>query len=196
MKTKGKGKYSNKVREILNNEENDGISMTENLTSTLNPVSTINLSSSIASLNNINLILASSNNRNALLSSSSSNYVNSLSNNIDSSSSSLNNINASSSIAPANDNSTSALSDSINGATTSPNDLMFSSQKFSSNVWLYATKSDDGCIARCNLCDYTCSSKSHSTSTIRYHLIHKHKKHDLVINQSSSTSTPKIRERF
>ncbi|CAF3997905.1 unnamed protein product [Rotaria magnacalcarata] len=66
-------------------------------------------------------------------------------------------------------------------------------RKSSSEVWLYATKSDDGQLATCKLCNYTCTSSSHSTSTIRYHLIRKHKKHNFLLNTTASSSTNKIK---
>ncbi|CAF1130594.1 unnamed protein product [Rotaria magnacalcarata] len=47
-------------------------------------------------------------------------------------------------------------------------------RKSSSHVWQYAKKSDDGKCAMCKLCNYTCTSLSHSTSTMSYHLIRKH----------------------
>ncbi|CAF1610488.1 unnamed protein product, partial [Adineta ricciae] len=63
----------------------------------------------------------------------------------------------------------------------------------SSKVWLYATKftdhDSDSQQASCHLCDYTCSCNSHSTSTIRQHLISKHSKADLVIEKQNSSKS-------
>lgn len=58
--------------------------------------------------------------------------------------------------------------------------------KNGSKVWLYAKKSDDGKQASCLLCNFICSCHSHSTSTIRQHLISKHDKKDLIIPPSDS----------
>jgi hypothetical protein len=77
-------------------------------------------------------------------------------------------------------NKTSLSKDVINNRTTL------------SQVWLYAKKSDDSKTAACQLCDYVCSCSSHSTSTIRHHLITKHKKTDLVLNLSSNHSTSNL----
>ncbi|CAF1207762.1 unnamed protein product [Rotaria sordida] len=67
-------------------------------------------------------------------------------------------------------------------------------RKLTSKVWLYAKKSDDGQEASCLLCDYTCSCQSHSTSTIRQHLIIKHNKLDLILKSSSVLAKVKISE--
>ncbi|CAF4825681.1 unnamed protein product [Rotaria sp. Silwood1] len=67
-------------------------------------------------------------------------------------------------------------------------------RKLTSRVWLYAKKSDDGQEAACLLCDYTCSCRSHSTSTIRQHLIIKHNKLDLILKSSSVLAKFKISE--
>ena len=69
-------------------------------------------------------------------------------------------------------------------------------RKSSSDVWKYAKKSDDGKLALCQLCSYSCSMASHSTSTIRYHLIYKHDKQDLLIDSSPSSAKPSVSERF
>lgn len=54
-------------------------------------------------------------------------------------------------------------------------------RRITSNVWLYATKSDDGKSATCKICNFTCTTSAHSTSAIRHHLIRRHNKLDLVI---------------
>ncbi|CAF0930707.1 unnamed protein product [Didymodactylos carnosus] len=36
-----------------------------------------------------------------------------------------------------------------------------------SDVWRYATKTDDGETAKCQLCDFTCKTPLHSTTHIR-----------------------------
>ena len=94
-------------------------------------------------------------------------------------------------------NNTMTPSSLNNGTLTlaSSNDY-FVARKFSSGVWKYAIKSDDGKLALCQLCNYSCSMASHSTSTIRYHLIHKHDKQDLIIDSSSSSTKPSVSERF
>lgn len=58
--------------------------------------------------------------------------------------------------------------------------------KKGSEVWHYARKSQDGKQASCLLCDFVCSCHSHSTSTIRQHLISKHDKKDLILPPSTS----------
>ncbi|CAF5131060.1 unnamed protein product, partial [Rotaria socialis] len=69
---------------------------------------------------------------------------------------------------------------SVTAATTASNPTLASSsstqctitgRKSTSSVWEFATKSDDGKHATCKLCNYTCTSSNHSTSTIRHHLI-------------------------
>lgn len=62
-------------------------------------------------------------------------------------------------------------------------------QSLTSKVWLYAKKSNDGKQASCTLCDFVCSCNSHSTSTIRQHLIIKHNKTDLINKSSTSNET-------
>ena len=57
-----------------------------------------------------------------------------------------------------------------------------------SKVWLYAKKSDNGEQTACQLCNYTCPCHSHSTSTIRQHLITKHNKIDLILKSSRAPS--------
>ena len=61
-------------------------------------------------------------------------------------------------------------------------------------VWHYATKSNDGKLATYDLCGHAYSVVSHSTSTIRYHLIRKHKRHHLIINPSPSSSKSIVTE--
>jgi hypothetical protein len=67
-------------------------------------------------------------------------------------------------------------------------------RKLTSKVWLYATKLDADAQAACDLCDFKCSCHSHSTSTIRQHLISKHNKTDLIMKSSLNSSKRKISE--
>ena len=76
-----------------------------------------------------------------------------------------------------------------------PNKNNPNGRKISSNVWLYAMKSDDNKQAVCRLCGFTCTTSSHSTSSIRHHLIRQHDKYDLIINSSPSKNAS-ISERF
>ncbi|CAM4985041.1 unnamed protein product [Rotaria socialis] len=91
---------------------------------------------------------------------------------------------------------------SVTAATTASNPTLASSsstqctitgRKSTSAVWEFATKSDDGKHATCKLCNYTCTSSNHSTSTIRHHLIQKHKKYHLLLNTKASSSSTNIR---
>ncbi|CAF1458616.1 unnamed protein product [Adineta steineri] len=63
-------------------------------------------------------------------------------------------------------------------------------RRSTSNVWRYATKSEDGKTATCHLCDFKCATSGHSTSTIRYHLIRRHNKTELIIT-TEPASAPK-----
>ncbi|CAF3178588.1 unnamed protein product [Rotaria sp. Silwood2] len=92
----------------------------------------------------------------------------------------------------SNNNITTQSSDTTNPTTTSSIHQNFPNRKSQSSVWLYATKSEDGKSATCNLCGYACAVVSHSTSTIRYHLIRQHDKYDLIISPSSSSSKSKV----
>ena len=105
--------------------------------------------------------------------------------------SSATNLSSSSSSDNKDKPSSSHTNDSSTTITVNKN---FSGRNSSSKVWLYATKSDDSKLATCNLCGHAYSVASHSTSAIRYHLIRKHKKHDLIINPSSSSSKSLISE--
>jgi len=67
-------------------------------------------------------------------------------------------------------------------------------RKLTSKVWLYVTKLDADAQAACDLCDSKCSCHSHSTSSIRQHLISKHNKTDLIIKSSLNSSKTKISE--
>lgn len=201
MKPKRKTKSINRILDIDTDEENNYISAAApTLSSTTNSNMLTKLGSSIILANDNNPTILPSNNTNTLLISSPS-FANVNISQLSSatlhpfSSSSSDNISSSFSTSNTN-NRTSLSSNLVNGTTTSSNALSTTGRKFSSKVWLYATKSDDGKTAMCNLCDYACSSKSHSTSTIRNHLIRKHKKNELIITESSSKSTPKISERF
>lgn len=87
-----------------------------------------------------------------------------------------------------NQNASTSDTNNSNGANsqltlstqTSSNTPIIVGRSLVSKVWLYAKKSDDGQKAACSLCDFTCSCDDHSTSTIRRHLISKHKKTDLI----------------
>jgi hypothetical protein len=109
-----------------------------------------------------------------------------------SSSSSINNNNSTSSI---NIHNTTTTSNNNIPILTSTSNYYPGGRKSTSNVWKYAKKSDDGTIATCQSCDFTCVISAHSTSSIRYHLIHKHNKQDLIIN-SSPSKKPRISESF
>ncbi|CAF1176070.1 unnamed protein product [Adineta ricciae] len=76
----------------------------------------------------------------------------------------------------------------------SSTDQVVISRRLTSKVWLYATKLDATAQAACDLCEFKCSCHSHSTSTIRQHLISKHKKTDLIVKSSSRSSKSKISE--
>ncbi|CAM4765360.1 unnamed protein product [Rotaria magnacalcarata] len=95
----------------------------------------------------------------------------------------------------SNGQSVSTSVDTTPSSSSSSAQTTITGRKSSSDVWFYATKSDDGQLPTCKLCNYTCTSSSHSTLTIRYHLIRKHKKHDLLNTiASSSTNKNKISE--
>jgi hypothetical protein len=99
-----------------------------------------------------------------------------------SSSSDNSNINSST----LNTNNSNETNSDVNMSIQTPSlNQDFGGQKLVSKVWLYATKSDDGEQAACQLCDFKCSCHSHSTSTIRAHLISKHNKADLIIPPST-----------
>ncbi|CAF1348346.1 unnamed protein product, partial [Rotaria sordida] len=96
----------------------------------------------------------------------------------------------------SNHNITTQSSDTNNPTTTTPSIRQKFPNRKSSNVWLYATKSEDGKSATCNLCGYVCAVVCHSTSTIRYHLIRQHDKYDLIISRSSPSSKSKVSQHF
>lgn len=103
---------------------------------------------------------------------------------------------------------TSQSTSHVNQSNSSHNDTNVSVQtslvpqlsadlKTGSKVWLYAKKSENGQQASCLLCDFVCSSRSHSTSTIRQHLISKHAKHDLIIPPTNANiDKPNISDAF
>ncbi|CAF3450064.1 unnamed protein product, partial [Rotaria sp. Silwood2] len=70
----------------------------------------------------------------------------------------------------------------------SPLETNVGAKNLVSKVWLYAKKSDNGEQAACQLCDFTCLCHSHSTSTIRQHLIAKHNKTALILKSSRASS--------
>ncbi|CAF1966514.1 unnamed protein product [Rotaria magnacalcarata] len=167
-------------------------------------VSTTNLSSSITLSNDNNAIMLSSYNTNTLLASSSSSFNNinvppsSLPNSIASSSANIDSSLPNTITLPlsTSSNGTSSSSNNTVGITAPTNNVIPTGRKRFSNVWLFATESDDGQKATCQLCNFTCSSKSHSTSTILNHLISKHKKHELNLTKSSSKSQLKVSEQL
>ncbi|CAF1545416.1 unnamed protein product [Adineta ricciae] len=94
-----------------------------------------------------------------------------------------------------NDNMISAPPDHILNQQSHSNKS--NSRRNVSNVWLYATKSEDGKTATCGICGFTCTTASHSTSTIRYHLIRRHNKVELIINSEPvSVEKSAISNRF
>ncbi|CAF2863757.1 unnamed protein product [Rotaria sp. Silwood2] len=94
-----------------------------------------------------------------------------------------------------NDPNSSETNTDISTSTPTPlSQQNIGGRKFISRVWLYAKKSDDDQEAACLLCDYICSCRSHSTSTIRQHLIIKHNKTDLILKSSSVHAKSKISE--
>jgi len=94
-----------------------------------------------------------------------------------------------------NNNSTTTTTNNNISTLTSTSNHYPGGRKSTSDVWKYAKKLNDGTTAKCNICDFTCVMSAHSTSSIRYHLIRKHQKQDLVID-SSSSNKPKISEEF
>ncbi len=96
----------------------------------------------------------------------------------------------------SSDNHSAPSSSNNNILTSTASSDYFVTRKSPSSVWKYAKKSDNGKIALCQLCNYSCAMKSHSTSTIRYHLIHKHNKQDLIISSSPSSAKSSVSERF
>lgn len=202
MKVKRQEKNKSKNRQTFDFDENpEGSTVHSNVT--LTSSNEVNRSSPASNSHNNILSSGTSNRHNNIFSTTAPSNINNIlstlthnnspllaaSNNSIFSTPSNNNNQAlfSISISPA------VLSSSINPATSpssSKNNL--GSRRYSSNVWLYATKSDNGKTAKCSLCPYSCALPSHSTSTIRYHLIHQHNKHDLVIDSSSSVQQNKV----
>ncbi|CAF1686865.1 unnamed protein product [Rotaria magnacalcarata] len=198
MKKNQRTKPSNEIPNTVMKEANNFISTAPTL------VSTTNLSSSITLSNDNNAIMLSSYNTNTLLASSSSSFNNinvppsSLPNSIASSSANIDSSLPNTITLPlsTSSNGTSSSSNNTVGITAPTNNVIPTGRKRFSNVWLFATESDDGQKATCQLCNFTCSSKSHSTSTILNHLISKHKKHELNLTKSSSKSQLKVSEQL
>ncbi|CAF2860814.1 unnamed protein product [Rotaria sp. Silwood2] len=204
MKHKQKRSKAVRVLQILDNDEYyDSSTTTTHSTSTFsssnsnnnNPKQLTHNNNSLTSLTDT-INSASSFNNNTTSSSSSSNNnttSSSFNNNTTSSSNNSNKITSSSN----NSNTTTSSSSNTGSTSTLLLPTNISGRKSTSKVWLYAIKSDDGKMASCLLCDYTCTIVDHSTSTIRYHLIHEHDKYDLIIKRpSTSSSEPHISERF
>ena len=103
------------------------------------------------------------------------------------SSSAMNSIDSPNPLTSDSDNSNVANSAIISSTQPSSITPIIVGRTLVSKVWLYAKKSDDGQKASCLLCDFICSCDAHSTSTIRRHLITKHKKSDLIKEPSSPT---------
>jgi hypothetical protein len=93
-----------------------------------------------------------------------------------------------------NNTNTTPLPNNNDSITTSSIPTNIIGRKSRSKVWLYAKKSEDNQSASCQLCDFTCSVVDHSTSTIRYHLIREHDRHDLIVKSLSTSKTPQISE--
>lgn len=103
------------------------------------------------------------------------------------SASAINSTDSSNSLASDTTDSNGTNSQIILSTQASSNHSIIVGRSLVSKVWLYAKKADDGQKAFCSLCDFTCSCDDHSTSTIRRHLISKHKKTDLIMEPSNST---------
>ncbi|CAF3435850.1 unnamed protein product, partial [Rotaria sp. Silwood2] len=198
--------FNNNIFSSSPNENGRILSTTNNNIS----LSSTNNNNRTSSTSNNNLLSSSTNNNNRILSISNNNTFSPPSNNNTFSPPSNNNTfsppsNNNIFSTSSNNNNPALLSININPALLSTNIRPVPSsfynknspgRKSTSNVWQYAKKSDDGKTAICLLCDYTCSIVSHSTSTILYHLIHKHNKYDLINNSSSSSTKPHLSERF
>ncbi|CAF4421510.1 unnamed protein product, partial [Adineta steineri] len=148
-----------------NNSNSDSNSNTASSLNNSNTASSLNNSNTASSLNNSNTA--------SLLNNSDS---------INSTASSLSNNNNNDS------NTTSLLNNNTN--TTSLIPVNITGRKSCSKVWLWAIKSADGQSAACKLYDFTCTTADHSTSTIRYHLIREHDKHDLIVKSSEESEKP------
>jgi len=195
MKIKRKGKNTNTARQILDNDEYLDTSTAYSSNNNNQILSTVSNNNSLSSSNNNNRLLSTFNNNTSSPSSNDKNPAPSpLSINTNPAPLSINTSSASSLI------NISPVPLLINNNPAAPSNNNYSiGRKSSSNVWQYAIKSGDGKTAICQLCIYTCALVSHSTSTIRYHLIHQHNKQDLIINSSSSSSSstkPHISEQF
>ena len=172
MKPKQRKLEKVQVRQILDDDEDYDSSTTATR-------STITFSSSNSSDNDPKQLTQNNNN-----STSSTDTINSASSSDNNTASSCN-----------KSNNTASSSSDTGSTSTSLLPINIIGRKSTSTVWLYAIKSDDGKMATCRLCDYTCSVVDHSTSTIRYHLIREHDKHDLIMKRpSTSSSEPHVSE--
>jgi hypothetical protein len=131
------------------------------------------------------IILSSLNNNNSNRSTTNESSLVLSTNTTKSASASDNNKNTASS----SNNNTTSSSDNTNSTLTSSLHNNITGRQSSSIVWQYAIKSHDGKTATCQLCDYTCTVGGHSTSTIRYHLIRKHNKYDLIVQPSPTAKS-------
>ncbi|CAF1429377.1 unnamed protein product [Adineta steineri] len=186
------------VRQLLDDEEffDDLPTTTRSTNSFSSSNSNNNNFNRLTNKNNISSPLNNSNsdsNSNTSSSLNNSNTASSLNNS--NTASSLNNSNTASSLSNNNNNdsnTTSLLNNNTN--TTSLIPVNITGRKSCSKVWLWAIKSADGQSAACKLCDFTCTTADHSTSTIRYHLIKEHDKYDLIVKSSEESDKPTISE--